>query len=309
MTINLSIVAPNTQTAPLGTRVDSKLAWQPAIIDGALLDQQQRARRIADLDVEYRTVDLRAPELNQPFVAKHDPQSRLDASAERWLFLTLNAQKQRLDQERRSLCTEHPDPVLLEQLEGYQQLATVVRRHLAEVFFKLAVSISRTFSDSGLEMDDLVSQACVTLIRSIELFDPNRGFRFSSYATRAIRTELSRFVVRHRKRAHLSMEASEVNGVCDMRTSVAEQRLHGKAVAMLDLMLQQLEQREAHVVRSRFGLNDEPGGCSLQSLADEYGVTRERVRQLERRALKKLREMAMDSERRTTLETIVEGNS
>ena len=291
----------------MGARVDTKLSWHPPIIDGALLEQQQRARRIADMIVEYRNVDLTAPELRLPFVADHDPKLRLDASAERWLFLTLNAEKQRLDEGRRTLCTEHPDLALLEQLEGHHQLATAVRRHLAEVFFKLAVSIARTFNNSGLEMDDLVGQACVTLIRSIELFDPNRGFRFSSYATRAIRTELSRFVVRHRKRSHVSMEPSDLNGVRDGRTSVAEQLLRGRAVSALDLMLQNLEQREAHVVRSRFGLNDEPGGCSLQTLADEYGVTRERVRQLERRALKKLREMAMASERRSALEAMVDG--
>lgn len=77
-------------------------------------------------------------------------------------------------------------------------------------------------------------------------------------------------------------------------------------VSTLNLMLHQLEQREAHVVRSRFGLNDKPGGCSLQALADEYGVTRERVRQLERRALKKLREMAQTPDRRSTFEAMAD---
>ena len=57
-----------------------------------------------------------------------------------------------------------------------------------------------------------------------------------------------------------------------------------------------VREREEHVVRSRFGLQTRPGCFTLQRLADEYGVTRERIRQLERRALKKLRQMAMESE-------------
>ena len=70
----------------------------------------------------------------------------------------------------------------------------------------------------------------------------------------------------------------------------------GTSFRALEGLLQRLEQREEHVVRSRFGLQNRPGCFTLQRLADEYGVTRERIRQLERRALKKLRQMAMESE-------------
>jgi len=230
----------------------------------------------------------------------------MPAEDEKLLFCELNVAKQRLAEGRQRLDPDNLDPLMLSELEAYRDRADAIHRHLVEVFFKLAISVARSFADPQTELDDLVGQACVTLIRSVELFDPHRGYRFSSYATRAIRTELGRFVMRQRKRAHVSFDSNDLTSIHDQRSTALEQKQRRRAISTLDAMIDELEQREAHVVRSRFGLSDHPGECTLQTLADEYGVTRERVRQLERRAITKLRQMAATPERQQAFDSLEE---
>jgi RNA polymerase sigma factor (sigma-70 family) len=176
---------------------------------------------------------------------------------------------------------------------------TRVRQTLIASYFKLAVAVARAFASRPQDIDDLVGQACVTLIRAVDLFDVDRGVRFSTYATRAIRTELSRFIIRRRKRAmrcvdplllwrHPDRHGRGGNGAAGI-------------LAILEPMLERLDPREASILRSRFGLNEIPGNTTLQAVADGLGISRERVRQLESGALRKLRRMLEESPLAETL--------
>jgi RNA polymerase sigma factor (sigma-70 family) len=191
--------------------------------------------------------------------------------------------------------------VLLDELESSWQRASLIRHQLIIVFFKLAVVVGRQFSHDSNDADDLVGQACLTMIRAVERFDAARGYRFSSYATRAIRSELTRYVTRQRRHGWVTLELTDLASICDSGTRHPELVRHVTTFHALEDLLQRLENREEHVVRSRFGLQNRPGCFTLQRLADEYGVTRERIRQLECRALKKLREMATESDSWTVL--------
>ena len=283
----------------------SEVIWERSRCSTVSGDLQRRAGEIHRLELDYHPVDLADILFQSWSPLDRDRSERMPAQDEKFLFCELNVAKQRLSEGRQRLDPDHPDPLLLSELEAYRDRADAIHRHLVEVFFKLAISVARSFSDPQTELDDLIGQACVTLIRSVELFDPHRGYRFSSYATRAIRTELGRFVTRQRKRAFVSLDSNDLICIHDQRSTESEQRLRRRAISTLDVMIGELEQREAHVVRSRFGLSDHPG-CTLQSLADEYGVTRERVRQLERRAITKLRQMAATPERQQAFDTLEE---
>lgn len=167
-----------------------------------------------------------------------------------------------------------------------------IRQRVAEVYFKLAVSVARQFTQPHQEVDDLVGHACMTLMRAIDLFDERRGVRFSTYLTRALRTELSRFVLRERRAGCLSYDAhpSWPGRLSAPAASHPGEAAFGALQALLDC----LDPREAQVIRSRFGLRQTPGEATLQALADELGISRERVRQVEQRALEKLRQLASE---------------
>jgi RNA polymerase primary sigma factor len=173
---------------------------------------------------------------------------------------------------------------------GLSCRACSIRRYLAQCYFKLAVSVARAFAKRYQEIDDLVGQACITLMRAVDLFDVRRGYRFSTYATRAIRTELRRYVMRRGRLRDQITDPLRLNRQSQVRPS----RSHPGAAAycLLEQLLERLEPREIDVLRSRFGLHDRPGCETLQAVADRLGVTRERVRQVEKSALRKLRELA-----------------
>lgn len=216
---------------------------------------------------------------------------RLSANREYSLFLEMNLAKQRANE----LCdrlADRPDSHVVDEIQAQLRRAVRLRRYLVELFFPLAVSVARDFDAALDELDDLVGQATVTLIRAVERFDVERGFRFSTYATRAIRSELARWVSKLRRRQLACMPTAAMQLVADRPRSTRSAADHWRAYCCLESMLDALESREAHVIRSRFGLSDECGEQTLQAIADEFGVSRERVRQLERRALKKLFELA-----------------
>ncbi len=255
---------------------------------------QSRVKRLQQLDIEFVPVDdLDAANCDWLNLAEVG-NGRLEEPTERTLFLAMNAAKQSVARRRVILDAEAPDPVLLEELESSWQRASLIRHQLIVVFFKLAVVLGRRFSHDPQDADDLIGQSCLTLIRAVERFDAGRGFRFSSYATRAIRSELMRYVTRQRRHGWVGLKPGDLAAICDTGTRYAELVQHGRNFQALEGLLQRLEQREEHVVRSRFGLENRPGCFTLQRLADEYGVTRERIRQLERRAIKKLRQMATE---------------
>lgn len=162
-----------------------------------------------------------------------------------------------------------------------------VKQELASRFFPLAISVARQVAGSSHELDDLIGTACLTLMRAIDLFDHRRGFRFSTYATRAMRSELQRFLVKQFKREQ-SMEPAMFSNLVDARVPSGLSEVKFEA---LEATVDRLAPRAREIVRARYGLRDQPGALTLQNLADQYGVSRERVRQIESAALEQLAEL------------------
>jgi RNA polymerase primary sigma factor len=224
------------------------------------------------------------------------------------------------------------------------------RSRLIQANLRLVVSIARSYSGRGLCLEDLIEEGNVGLLRAVVSFDPERGCRFSTYATywvrQAMRVGLATtsrtirlptrlaFMVAQRRRLLAEMDgdldwlssedevarqlsvsrkkmaalrhAERVANVTPLmtdaddtwtraRTLVDDRALAPDALLCqreeanrVRLLLGQLEEREAMVLRLRFGLDDQQPK-TLQAVGEHLGVTRERARQLEVQALKKLR--------------------
>jgi RNA polymerase sigma factor (sigma-70 family) len=232
------------------------------------------------------------PFASSPSAFRRSSSERLSAGEEHELFDELRCIRQRLMAlpVGTDLLATRPDRGERMRLSCR---ACSIRHYLGHCYFKLAVSVARAYAKSYQEIDDLVGQACITLMRALDLFDVQRGYRFSTYATRAIRSELRRDVLRRRRHRDLSVDPVRLMN----RSVVCAPRSHpgGDAYCALEELLGYLEPREVDVVRSRFGLHDRPGCETLQALADRLGVSRERVRQVEQLALRKLRHLAGES--------------
>jgi RNA polymerase primary sigma factor len=154
----------------------------------------------------------------------------------------------------------------------------------------LVLSVVKKYRRPGEDIADLVSDGNLSLLRAAVRFDFARGFRFSTYATRAIMNDC---VVRIRRQAagHLRI----VTYGPELFRSVADQRegepsdlaLRQRSNELLRSLLGHLNKRERTIIDGRFGFTDKKR--TLGELGTQLGISKERVRQIEIRALRKLR--------------------
>jgi RNA polymerase primary sigma factor len=183
----------------------------------------------------------------------------------------------------------------LDELLRLAARADRIRNTLATVFSKLALSIAAQFANTQNPLDELMSESHEAVLRAVGKFDPDRGFRFSTYLIHAVRRQLLRFLQRRQRERQRTFSTSEDAILPETRrwTLAYEQRIT-RNVHDVERLLMELTPRDRYVIRSRFGWGREFEPRTLQEIAVELGVTRERVRQLEQRALKKLTAMAAD---------------
>jgi RNA polymerase sigma factor (sigma-70 family) len=195
------------------------------------------------------------------------------------------------------LATIHPtrpSRAKLDEAEEYLLRSDRLRNYLLKANTRLVMSIGRKFADARNSFDELLSSGLSLLVRAVEKFDCQRGYRFSTYATCAVRRELHRMVTNRRRD---SLRFSAVTS--DVLDSVPDVEVEhpGRAEArwealsrVLGSMMEVLDEREQQIIRARFGFDDDESKNSFSHLGQRMGISKERVRQLANRALEKLRD-------------------
>jgi RNA polymerase nonessential primary-like sigma factor len=227
------------------------------------------------------------------------------------------------------------------------------RQQMIERNLRLVVSIVKRYAHRGLPLLDLIEEGNLGLIHALEKFEPERGFRFSTYATWWIRQAVERAVMnqartirlpvhvlrelRHMTYARRHLEAESESGaeirvediahltgrpvevvrdvlqlggwpasldapldadpdstLGDLLSDVASEVPETTATRhelerRVHVWLERLDERHRHVIERRFALEHQ-SYATLDELADELGLTRERVRQMQLEALKQLRQ-------------------
>jgi RNA polymerase primary sigma factor len=225
------------------------------------------------------------------------PESRrLSAEQEAALFRRMIDSRRRAETLREMLIGERANPQIRSAIQRHARAVTEVRNYLIRVFSKLAASVASRYVTAECRLDELLSEAHITLLRAVELFDPDRGYRFSTYATNAIRHNLHRYLSNQYKSRMLASAAVEPESLADETVGCPERREREYRVRMdrIANWMSRLDRREQTILESRYGLSRDSRTATLQCLADQLGVSRERIRQLERRAIAKLRGMAED---------------
>ena len=185
---------------------------------------------------------------------------------------------------------------------------------LIQCHFPLLVKTALGFRRRGLPLEDLLGEATTGLLEAVRRFDPDRGFRFMTYAVWWVRRALVRAVAtqsrnvripRHRASAsgdealawprEISLtddgESDTPRGFEDLLDSGDEpldETVHrNQECSAVRAALDELPDRQRYVLEERFGLRTDEGR-TLLDVAGDLGVTKERVRQIEGQALGKL---------------------
>jgi RNA polymerase sigma factor (sigma-70 family) len=255
---------------------------------------QLRAERKLDRQIEY--IDSDWTRINQLEMASTEgaDSRRLTADEEANLFRRMNFLKHRAERLRELLSDDYCPQETVDAIAQLLDESTHLRNYLVQVFSKLAVSVARQYANTSFRLDELLSEAHVTLLRCVEIFDIDRGYRFSTYATNAIRHNLNRYVTRQHRLRQTTREYVPADGLVSepVENPHHREREYSARMSGVSRWLGELDPREQTILRSRYGLTDDPGKVTLQSLADQLGLSRERIRQLEIRAIEKLRALA-----------------
>ena len=239
----------------------------------------------------------RLPSGLPPYLASLYEVPLLNREQEGHLFRRMNYLKYRASRLRETLDPAHPKSGLMDRIEKLYDHAVSTKNEIISANLRLVVSIAKRHVDPSENFFELVSDGNMSLIRAVEKFDFARGNKFSTYASWAIMKNYARTIPdEHRHRDRFRTSNSEMFGAAeDIRSDQFEQEsAQLQRESQVERILDRLDEREQQIIVSRFGLTRGEEPRTLKEVGAAMGVTKERVRQIEARALNKLRKAAQD---------------
>lgn len=182
-------------------------------------------------------------------------------------------------------------------IENLQRQAQALKAQLINCNTRLLVSLAKRQAKRSDNFFELLSDGYLSLISAVEKFDYSRGNKFSTYATQVIMKNFASSIARekHRRLRHQTGHTSWLfEGVTNSRIDeqvylTAAEQARDDVNRLLDF----LEPREQQILRLRTGLDGAPNPLTLEKIGLLFGISKERVRQVQLRAIRKLRTLAL----------------
>ncbi len=228
-----------------------------------------------------------------PYLASMYETPLLTREQEQHLFRKMNYLKHKASELRNRVDLRRPSLTMMELIERYAKDAAAIKNDIVRANLRLVVSIAKRYASGPGHLFELISDGNMSLIRAAEKFDFARGFRFSTYATWAIIKNFARTIPSElRQQARFRTGGDErLLGIEDIRPDSARgESAQSERKMEVSRILDHLDERERQIIQHRFGLDRTQNAMTLKEVGRVMGVTKERIRQLEARAMAKLRD-------------------
>ena len=243
------------------------------------------------------TKKARRPSGLPPYLASLYEMPLLTREQEAHLFRKYNYLKYKAAKLREQLDPAAPKSSLMDEIEKLQQQAVAIKNEIARANLRLVVSIAKRHVTPDQNFFELVSDGNMSLLRAIEKFDFARGNKFSTYASWAIMKNFARTIpgeFKHRDRFRTSQDELFAATQEHRGNPLVEEGAQHTREAQIERILRRLDDREQKIIIGRFGLDHAQEPQTLKEVGATLGVTKERIRQIEARALSKLRQAAQE---------------
>jgi RNA polymerase sigma factor (sigma-70 family) len=263
--------------------------------------------------VERALFEVEDSEKALPFVAWYQPtrdeafegqdnvgQPQLMKPAEeKLMFLRFNFAKKKMGVLQRRVKRKGLDKATATELVEWDRKVEHYREYLVRTNLALVLAMAKRTRLGDVDFSEIVSEGNMALIRAVDKFNVDKGFKFSTYACRAILKAFSRTAMkhsRHRQRFPVEFEPDlEKSNWDEVRRAQVEDDCVDELKTIVDSNLADLTDVEQTVLRRRFNWNSEENNpLTLEQVGRIIGVTKERVRQIQNKALTKIRGLMED---------------
>jgi RNA polymerase primary sigma factor len=291
----------------LRKRVEGLTEQSYAFMDSPIFRRKNIEKELFDFDVEPQ---LPMTSWYQPTrdeavdVSISGAPQLMKGQEERLMFLRFNYAKLRLCRLQKEITKDGLTKERADQFAEWHRRFEHFREYLVRTNLALVLAMAKRTRLGDVDFAEIVSEGNMALIRAVDKFNVDRGFKFSTYACRAILKAFSRTSLksaRHRTRFPVEFEPDmERSDWQDRRRGAVEEDCVDELRAIVDRNLADLSSVEETVIRRRFNWQQqEESPLTLEEVGQIIGVTKERVRQIQNKALMKIRGVLEDGVLRT----------
>ena len=282
---------------------------------------EMRARRILELPLDYiphpsfskpgieKTIltplpqpetasrKTRVPSGLPPYLASLYEVPLLTREQEYHLFRKFNFLKHKASELRKTLDPARARASVMDEIEKLYEEAVKIKNQIVQANLRLVVSIAKRHITGTEDFFGLVSDGNMSLIRAAEKFDFSRGNKFSTYASWAIMKNFARTIpeeYKHRDRFRVTPDELFVAHEDTRGGETGQETAQNLRESQVERILARLDEREQQIIISRYGLDHTQEPQTLKEVGHDMGVTKERIRQIEARAMNKLRQAAQE---------------
>ncbi|MGF1634880.1 MAG: sigma-70 family RNA polymerase sigma factor [Phycisphaerae bacterium] len=228
----------------------------------------------------------------------------MSADEEKLMFMRFNFTKRKLKKTQRRAQRDGLTKKLAQELVDLAEKAEFFREYLVRTNLALVLAMAKRTRLGDVDFAEIVSEGNMALIRAVDKFNVDKGFKFSTYACRAILKAFSRTSLkhsRHKSRFPVEFEPDlEKSNWDEVRRDQVEDDCVDELREIVNMNRANLTDVEATVIRRRFNWEgDTEKPLTLEEVGRIIGVTKERVRQIQNKALVKIRRTMEDGVLRT----------